>query len=101
MRLVLIEWEDSHSASGWQRIGGPIEDRVLICRSAGWLILDGERAKVIAPHVNEPEDRVELQGAGVMTIPAHAVLRLVDLAQHGTSYERAPTCVPASCPGSA
>jgi hypothetical protein len=37
----------------------------------------------------------------VMTIPAHAVLRMVDLAQHGTSYERALTSGPASCPESA
>ena len=48
MRLVLIEWEDSHSASGWQRIGGPIEDRALICRSAGWLIFDGVVTLVLA-----------------------------------------------------
>jgi hypothetical protein len=96
MRLVLIEWEDSHTEGGWQRIGGPIEDRALICQSAGWLILDGERATVIAPHVNTPEDQVDLQGAGIMTIPARAVLRMVDLAQHDTANVGAVTC-PSSC----
>lgn len=67
MRLALIEWEDSHAAAGWQEIGGTIEDR----RSVGWLILDGEHAKVVAPH----------EGNGVMTIPARAVLRIIDLDQ--------------------
>lgn len=52
-RLVLIEWEDSHGDGSWQQLDGEIEDRALICRSVGWLILDGERAKVVAPHLSE------------------------------------------------
>jgi hypothetical protein len=78
-RLVLIEWEDSHSAGPWQALDGAIEDRALICRSVGWLVLDGSRAKVVAPHLNEHEPGVPLQGSGLMTIPARAVLRMVDL----------------------
>ena len=54
-------------------------DRALVCRSVGWLVLDGERAKVVAPHLNQQEAGVALQGSGVMTIPARAVLRIVDL----------------------
>ena len=84
-RLVLIEWEDSHSDGAWCAMEG-IEDRTLICRSVGWLVLDGERAKVVAPHLNEQEAGVPLQGCGVMTIPARAVLRITDL--HATSSER-------------
>lgn len=79
LRLVLIEWEDSHGNGEWQEIGGPIEDRALVCRSVGWLVLDGKRAKVIAPHVIDPELGVEHQGCGVMTIPACAVRRITDL----------------------
>ena len=78
-RLVLIEWEDSHGDGSWQQLDGEIEDRALICRSVGWLVLDGERAKVVAPHVNQGEDGVPLQGCGLMTIPARAVLRIVGL----------------------
>ncbi len=48
MRLVLIEWEDSHADGAWHHIGGGVEDRALICRSVGWLVLDGERVKVVA-----------------------------------------------------
>lgn len=79
MRLVLIEWEDSHSDGAWQQLGGEIEDRALVCRSVGWLVLDGEHAKVVAPHVNDQEPGVPLQGCGVMTIPARSVLAITDL----------------------
>jgi hypothetical protein len=64
----------------------------LVCQSVGWLILDGERAKVVAPHINQVEAGVPLQGCGVMTIPARAVLRIVDLAQHDGDEATATTC---------
>ena len=78
-RLVLIEWEDSHGDGAWHQLDGEIEDRALVCRSVGWLVLDGERAKVIVPHLSEQDAGVPLQGSGVMTIPASAVLRIVGL----------------------
>lgn len=77
--LVLIEWEDSHSSGSWQTLDTEIEDRVLVCRSVGWLIVDGQCAKVLAPHLNQGEDGVPLQGCGVMTIPTAAVIRMVGL----------------------
>lgn len=80
MRLVLVEWEDSHANGEWQELDGPIEDRALVCRSVGWLVLDGKHAKVIAPHMNEPEPGVELQGCGIMTIPAAAIISIAELA---------------------
>jgi hypothetical protein len=96
MRLVLVEWEDSHTDGSWQQVGGEIEDRALVCRSVGWLVLDGERAKVVAPHMSEPEPGVPPQANGVMTIPTSAVLRITNLAQHDTTYRR--TTFPSSCP---
>ncbi len=88
MRLVLIEWEDSHTAGAWQQIEGEVEDRALVCRSVGWLVLDGERAKVVAPHLSNQEPGVPLQACGVMTIPARAVLSVVDL--DATDHAPAP-----------
>lgn len=79
MPLVMIEWEDSHSSGAWEQIGGEIEDRALVCRSVGWLVLDGERAKVIAPHKSDQEPGVPLQASGVMTIPARSVLSITAL----------------------
>ena len=87
MRLVMIEWQDSHGDGAWHEISDAIPDRALVCRSVGWLALDGENAKVIAPHVNQGEEGVPLQGCGVMTIPARAVLRILELSQHGVSNE--------------
>ena len=84
-RLVLIEWEDSHGNGEWQEIDGSIEDRALVCRSVGWLVLDGKRAKVIAPHISEPEPGAEGQGCGIMTISAAAILTMTDIAVHDST----------------
>lgn len=84
-RLVLVEWEDSHCSQGWEHIGDEIEDRALVCRSVGWLLLDGEKAKVVAPHMSDPDCGVALQANGTMTIPTRAVLRIVDLAEQEQS----------------
>ena len=78
-RLVIIEWEDSHSDGSWQELGEELEDRALLCRSVGWLVMDGERAKVIVPHMSKQDAGVPPQGCGVMTIPASSVLRIIDL----------------------
>lgn len=82
MRLVLIEWEDSHTEGGWQRLDGDLADRAVVCRSVGWLVLDGAVVKIVAPHLSESESEVPLQGNGIMTIPSRAVLRMVNLTQH-------------------
>lgn len=79
LRLVLIEWEDSHANGEWQEIDSPLQDRALVCRSVGWLVLDGKRAKVIAPHMNESEPGVVLQGCGIMTIPPAAIISMTGL----------------------
>lgn len=79
MRLVMIEWEDSHGDGVWHVLAGEVEDRALVCRSVGWLLLEGKRAVVVAPHINEAEPGVPLQACGVMTIPTRAVLRIIDL----------------------
>ena len=87
MRLVLIEREDSHADRGWLDLSGAILDRDVVCRSVGWLVLDGERCKVVSPHLSEEGSEVALQGNGVMTIPDRAVLQIMDLAQHDGSSE--------------
>lgn len=95
-RLVLIEWQDSHVDSSWCQVGHGIEDGELVCRSVGWLLLDGENAKVVAPHINQPEDSAPLQGCGVMTIPSRAVLRITDVTPHDTTNGQGTTS--SSCP---
>lgn len=84
--LVLIEWSDSHTTEAWTPINlaeDDIEDRVLLCRSVGWLVHDGPRAKVVAPHMAETA-----QMCGVMTIPTTAILRMTVLSERGTAQGR-------------
>lgn len=79
MRLVLIEWLDSHVAvGGWKELDG-FAPEAPICRSVGWLTRDDGHSKVIVPHVIEEQKDVPLQGCGDMTIPTSAILRMVDL----------------------
>ena len=80
MRLVLVEWHDSFGCSAnWEEIGEDCAPKVLTCRSVGWLVYDGEDCKVIVPHLAEATDHTLRQGCGDMTIPARAILSLVDL----------------------
>ena len=97
MRLVLIEWADSHTDGGWQRLDGELVDRAATCRSVGWLVLDGADVKIVAPHLSRPDEGVPLQGSGVMHIPACAVLRVSDLSEHGASGDQ----LTSSCSGPA
>lgn len=81
MRLVLIEWVDSHVAiGGWKLLEG-FSPQAPVCRSVGWLVRDDEHSKVVVPHVIEEQSQgdVPLQGCGDMTIPAAAVVRMVEL----------------------
>lgn len=69
--LVYIEWVDSHRSEGWHT-DDPAQEP-LLCRSVGWLVYDGEKAKTIAPHMTQEDDP---QRCGEMTIPTSAVLKI-------------------------
>ena len=81
MRLVLIEWLDSHSGRGWQmteRIELAAEP--LYCRSVGWLLAERKDCKVIVPHIaGEKNGEAMLQGCGDLTIPAKAIVKMTVL----------------------
>lgn len=59
---------------------GEVTGTPLLCRSAGWLLYDGDDCKVVVPHITEEQDGIERQGCGDMTIPTCAILRILDLA---------------------
>lgn len=81
MKLVLIEWLDSHSGRGWQDI--EVLERAavpLYCRSVGWLLFDGKDCKVIIPHIaGEKNGNTMLQGCGDLTIPTNAIAKMIVL----------------------
>ncbi len=81
-RLVLIDWVDSHrNPNSWTPLDEFPEPAPLQCRSVGWLVHDGEDCKVVVPHLISGSGHATApdQGCGDMTIPACAVIRMVDL----------------------
>lgn len=70
-KLMLIEWLDSHHAAHWTT-ESPATEPVL-CRSVGWLVHDGDKAKTLSPHMTDEQNP---QRAGEMTIPTCAVVRM-------------------------
>lgn len=77
MKLVLVEWLDSHSGRGWQdfdrleRVAEP-----LYCRSVGWVIRENKNCKVLVPHIaGEKNGETTLQGCGDLTIPTASIVK--------------------------
>ena len=79
-KLVLVTWLDSYGCSTeWQSMKD-IDAPLLTCTSVGWLIVDGEEAIVIVPHMSMPDHKhAEWQGMGDMTIPRTSVLSIENL----------------------
>jgi hypothetical protein len=77
--LVLVEWEDSFGcSSSWESLEG-VQPAVLICRSVGWLIYDGDDCKVVVPHLTQLHNSAKRQGCGDMTIPTRAIISIKPL----------------------
>ncbi len=89
---MLVEWVDSYGcSSSWEEIGEPFDaPTVMICRSVGWLVHDGDDCKVLVPHVAEVGAGALRQGCGDMTIPTVAVVRIEDLleSRHHSTVSR-------------
>jgi len=81
MKLVLIEWVDSHAGRGWQDIEAVERAAVpLYCRSVGWLARETKTCKVIVPHISgEKNGNSVLQGCGDLTIPTAAIEKVTVL----------------------
>lgn len=81
MRLVMIEWEDSHamSADRWMHMDESVTTEPRIIHSVGWLHASDKRSKILVPHRNEASPTNYMQGAGVISIPTRCVVRMVDL----------------------
>lgn len=68
MKLVLIEWEDSHYRPGWTT--DKPEAEPLVCRSVGWLVAETKAAKMLAANVT---NEANPQRCGDMTIPQRCI----------------------------
>jgi hypothetical protein len=79
VKLVLIEWIDSLGCgSSWEKLEHA-QPRIAHCRSVGWLLHDGDDCKTVVPHVAPDQGTVKAQGVGDMTIPAVAIIRIIEL----------------------
>lgn len=78
MKLVLIEWIDSHAGRGWQDMDEIREAcQPLYCRSVGWLISESNGCKTVVPHLSGDEQgKLMSQGRGEITIPEQAIVKL-------------------------
>ncbi len=79
--LVMLEWEDSARPSpAWVHVQD-IEQRpsIILCRSVGWLLVDNESVKVLAPNMGHTDDLENLQASGLITIPTRSVVKVHEL----------------------
>ena len=77
MKLVLIEWVDSHGGSEWQPlkdiIGGP---RMATCRSVGWLASKDDKRTLIVPHLSGDDSCKAHSGLGNLSIPNKSITKM-------------------------
>ncbi len=78
MKLVLVEWNDSHSGSGWQPLDELAGGAAAVkCQSVGWLVSEANGHKVIVPHISGgASDGVRPYGRGDITIPERCITRM-------------------------
>lgn len=81
MKLVIVDWVDSHAGRGWQDIPKiEASAQPLFCRSVGWILSKTKDVIVIVPHLSSDSIGGQtLQGAGDMIIPMKAVLKITNL----------------------
>ena len=75
-KLVLVEWIDSHSMSGWNdtdQVLRDIEDHDFTCWTAGWLIKDEEDYIALASSKTSFKPPQTGQYGDVFKIPRVAV----------------------------
>ena len=79
MKLVLVEWLDSHSSprNDWQDLSCLRGANTAVrCRSVGWLVADGNGHKTLVPHLSGDRDGIAPYGKGELTIPDCAITRV-------------------------
>lgn len=75
--LVLVEWLDSHSSSGWFSIDD-LKNQCgeVHCSSSGWLLHKQNGYTLIVPHlVRDLETDEPISGRGYLAIPTKAMTK--------------------------
>lgn len=83
MNLVMIKWHDSVEASGWHSWSDwdDAKDVAALCCSVGFLLLDGEHVKILAPHVMDSVEgrNIPKQVCGIMEIPTVSIVSITPM----------------------
>lgn len=84
MKLVLVDWVDSHGPHGSPWLSAdevPGLGELLECRSVGWWVGETSNPKAItlAPHRHLADDGSDSGYCGLLTIPMCAVTRIEEL----------------------
>jgi hypothetical protein len=81
MKLVLVEWFDSHAGTGWSN-----KDQLdsatqpMHCKSVGWLFSKDSVSTVVVPHRAGIENSETFQlGRGDISIPNGSILKITVL----------------------
>lgn len=79
MKLVLIDWIDSHSGNGWQSL----DDmkgfaKALHCRSIGWLLVRNKDCTTVVPHIydDSKNKNIKPNGCGELVIPNKCITKM-------------------------
>lgn len=69
VKLVLIEWVDSHQPlSSWVHLDSLPDKKLIECASVGWLVYDGDEVKMLAPNMGDMKTEGNVQAAGIIRI---------------------------------
>ena len=78
MKLILVEWIDSHGGQGWEPLS-ELTGSLMLCRSVGWLSSEAKGHLVIVPHLSGVNAGFRLFGRGDITIPRKCVTKITVL----------------------
>ena len=77
-KLVLVEWQDSHSGDGWQSLDAIAAAATPVhCRSVGWIVSRENETTVLVSHISgEKNGNLRLFGKGDIAIPNNAIVKI-------------------------
>lgn len=91
--LVIITWEDSRQpVPSWTRLTELPDGRPVQCATVGWLLRNGDDAKVIAQSMGDIDSEEHVQASGIMVIPARCVIKVEMLVEECASTTSSSTC---------
>lgn len=85
-RVLLVEWEDSVSANGWQTFDSNSKDSMKIV-SVGFAVEVNSSFIVLVPHAHLGADGMPCGMQGNLQIPRRAILSVKELTLKETPHE--------------